>query len=74
MQNLSPKSAIIWKKGQEKLSRSYVVVIGCGALGSIISTSLVRAGVGKVSRSEFIRKLHKESALRIGMKDQSIKP
>ncbi len=38
----------IGKKGQEKLSRSYVVVIGCGALGSIISTSLVRAGVAKV--------------------------
>lgn len=38
----------IGKEGQKKLSSSYVVVIGCGALGSIISTSLVRAGVGKV--------------------------
>ncbi len=38
----------IGKEGQRKLSSSYVVVIGCGALGSIISTSLVRAGVGKV--------------------------
>ena len=38
----------IGKEGQRKLSSSYVVVIGCGALGSIISTSLVRAGVGKI--------------------------
>jgi len=38
----------IGEEGQKKLARSYVVIIGCGALGSIISTSLVRAGIGKV--------------------------
>jgi adenylyltransferase/sulfurtransferase len=38
----------IGKEGQRKLGNSRVVIIGCGALGSIIATSLVRAGVGKV--------------------------
>ena len=38
----------IGEEGQRKLSNSHVVIIGCGALGTIISTSLVRAGVGKV--------------------------
>ncbi|MFC1912969.1 ThiF family adenylyltransferase [Chloroflexota bacterium] len=38
----------IGEEGQTKLSGSSVVVIGCGALGSIISTLLVRAGVGKI--------------------------
>ncbi len=39
----------IGKKGQGKLSGSYVVTIGCGALGTMITSSLVRAGVGKIS-------------------------
>ncbi len=34
--------------GQEKLSKSYAAIIGCGALGTVIATALVRAGVGKV--------------------------
>lgn len=38
----------IGKKGQRKLGNSCVVVIGCGALGTIIAATLVRAGVGKV--------------------------
>jgi len=39
----------IGKRGQQKLgSSSSVVIIGCGALGTVIATSLVRAGVGKV--------------------------
>ena len=38
----------IGKEGQKKLGNSCVVIIGCGALGTIIATSLVRAGVGKV--------------------------
>ena len=38
----------IGKEGQEKLGKSHVVIIGCGALGSIMATSLVRAGIGKV--------------------------
>ena len=38
----------IGKEGQEKLDKSYVVLIGCGALGTVIATSLVRAGVGKI--------------------------
>lgn len=44
-QILFPK---IGKEGQRKLGNSSVVVIGCGALGTVIATSLVRAGVGKV--------------------------
>ena len=38
----------IGKEGQRKLGNSCVVIIGCGALGTIIATSLVRAGVGRV--------------------------
>ena len=38
----------IGEEGQRKLASSYVVIIGCGALGTISATSLVRAGVGKV--------------------------
>lgn len=36
------------KEGQAKLAGSRVVIIGCGALGTVIATTLVRAGVGKV--------------------------
>jgi molybdopterin-synthase adenylyltransferase len=35
-------------EGQKKLGSSYAVVIGCGALGTVIASGLVRAGVGKV--------------------------
>ncbi len=38
----------IGEEGQRRLSNSYAIIIGCGALGTIIATSLVRAGVGKV--------------------------
>lgn len=38
----------IGKEGQRKLGNSSVAIIGCGALGTIIATILVRAGLGKV--------------------------
>jgi len=38
----------IGEEGQKKLGSSHVVIIGCGALGTVIANSLVRAGVGKV--------------------------
>jgi len=38
----------IGKDGQEKLARSTVVVIGCGALGTVSATALARAGVGRL--------------------------
>jgi molybdopterin-synthase adenylyltransferase len=38
----------IGEAGQTRLKNSFAVVIGCGALGTVISTGLVRAGVGKV--------------------------
>jgi len=38
----------IGKDGQEKLLSSAIAVIGCGALGTVIANSLVRAGVGRV--------------------------
>ncbi len=38
----------IGEEGQKKLGNSSVVIIGCGALGTVIATSLVRAGIGKV--------------------------
>jgi len=38
----------IGKEGQERLMGSSVAIIGCGALGSMIATLLVRAGVGRI--------------------------
>jgi adenylyltransferase/sulfurtransferase len=38
----------IGEKGQIKLGESSVTIIGCGALGTVIASTLVRAGVGKV--------------------------
>ncbi|MFC2010829.1 ThiF family adenylyltransferase [Chloroflexota bacterium] len=38
----------IGEEGQKRLGKSCAVIIGCGALGTVIATSLVRAGVGKV--------------------------
>ena len=34
--------------GQQKLLRSSVVIVGCGALGTAQASALVRAGVGRV--------------------------
>ncbi len=38
----------IGREGQESLLSSTVAIIGCGALGTVIASSLVRAGVGRV--------------------------
>jgi adenylyltransferase/sulfurtransferase len=38
----------IGEEGQRKLLKSYVVVVGCGALGTVIAGSLARAGVGRL--------------------------
>ena len=36
------------EKGQERLAESRVLICGCGALGSVLADTLVRAGVGHV--------------------------
>ncbi|MEN6319623.1 MAG: ThiF family adenylyltransferase [Syntrophaceae bacterium] len=41
--------AEIGEEGQKRLSGSSAVVAGCGALGTVIVNSLVRAGVGRVT-------------------------
>lgn len=38
----------VGREGQESLLSSAVAVIGCGALGTVVASSLVRAGVGRV--------------------------
>jgi molybdopterin/thiamine biosynthesis adenylyltransferase len=38
----------IGAEGQKKLGNSSVALIGCGALGTVMATSLVRAGIGKI--------------------------
>jgi molybdopterin-synthase adenylyltransferase len=40
--------APLGEEGQKKLSASRALVCGCGALGSVIANTLVRAGVGHV--------------------------
>ena len=39
----------IGDEGQERLKNAHVVVVGCGALGSPLSETLVRAGVGRLT-------------------------
>jgi len=43
----------IGEKGQEKLSRSTVAVVGCGGLGSPVLTYLACAGIGKLVIIDF---------------------
>ena len=38
----------IGESGQEKLLRSRVLVVGCGALGTVIANNLARAGIGNI--------------------------
>lgn len=38
----------IGPEGQRKLGVSFAVVVGCGALGTVAASALVRAGVGRV--------------------------
>src|SRR5437667_11510410 len=40
--------AALGVEGQRKLLQSRALVVGCGALGSVIANTLVRAGVGKL--------------------------
>ena len=39
----------IGRAGQEAIRKTSVVVVGCGALGSVVCDQLVRAGVGRVT-------------------------
>jgi adenylyltransferase/sulfurtransferase len=39
----------IGRAGQEKLADAYVVVVGCGATGTVIANHLARAGVGRLT-------------------------
>lgn len=39
----------IGAEGQDKLSKSRVAIIGCGALGSVVANTLARAGVGHIT-------------------------
>jgi adenylyltransferase/sulfurtransferase len=38
----------IKKSGQEKLAKSRIAVIGCGALGTTIVNNLARSGIGHI--------------------------
>ena len=38
----------IKEEGQEKLAKSSITIIGCGALGTTIANNLVRSGIGQI--------------------------
>ena len=38
----------IGRTGQERLENSSVIIVGCGALGTVAATALTRAGVGRI--------------------------
>src|SRR4051812_16510109 len=40
--------APLGRDGQERIAQSKVLICGCGALGSVLANTLVRAGVGFV--------------------------
>ena len=40
--------SVIGKDGQEKLSRSKVLIVGCGALGTHSAEYLARGGIGEL--------------------------
>jgi adenylyltransferase/sulfurtransferase len=44
--------APIGARGQEALGRSRVLLVGCGALGSVLAEILVRAGVGRLTLAD----------------------
>ncbi len=39
----------IGEEGQKRLSKSHVLIVGCGALGTAAANNLTRAGIGKIS-------------------------
>lgn len=38
----------IGEEGQEKLMKSSAIIVGCGALGSVIANNLARSGIGNI--------------------------
>src|SRR5262249_35248102 len=36
----------IGREGQERISNGHVLIVGCGALGTVLANNLVRAGLG----------------------------
>jgi len=42
----------IGREGQEKLGRARVLLVGCGALGSVLAEILVRAGIGRLTLAD----------------------
>src|SRR5207247_3467919 len=42
----------IGREGQEKLGRARVLLVGCGALGSVLAEILVRAGIGGLTLAD----------------------
>lgn len=52
MENRYSRQTILQKigdEGQQKLTKTHVIIIGCGALGTVAANNLARAGIGKIS-------------------------
>ncbi|MBM3790119.1 MAG: thiazole biosynthesis adenylyltransferase ThiF, partial [Acidobacteria bacterium] len=42
----------IGSEGQARLGRSRVLLVGCGALGSVLAEIMVRAGIGSLALAD----------------------
>ncbi|KAF9431982.1 hypothetical protein BGZ76_011451 [Entomortierella beljakovae] len=52
-EQLERNVAFLGKEGMEKLSKSFVIIVGAGGVGSWATSMLIRSGVGKVRIIDF---------------------
>ncbi|KAK9457531.1 hypothetical protein V1511DRAFT_493888 [Dipodascopsis uninucleata] len=52
-EQLARNRAFLGEKGLQKVRNAFVVVVGCGGVGSWVITMLVRSGIGKVRIIDF---------------------
>lgn len=53
LEQLARNAVFLGDEGMTKLRRSFVIVVGCGGVGSHCATSLARSGVGRIRLIDF---------------------